>query len=50
MILGLLSWGFPGGFMSTGLWPTPYPQKEVGHFYFCDNFGKSGPVFIIFHC
>jgi len=21
-------------------------QKHVGHFYFCDNFGKSGPIII----
>ena len=25
-------------------------QKNTCHFYFYDNFGKRGPIFIIFHC
>jgi len=24
-------------------------EKEVGHYYFCDNFHKSKPIFTIFH-
>jgi len=27
---------------------TPCFRKKVGHFYFCDNFANSGPIFIIF--
>jgi len=25
-------------------------SEKFSHFYFYDNFDKSGPVFIIFHC
>ena len=26
------------------------PEKSIRHFYLCDNFGKSGLIFIILHC
>ena len=37
-------------YCSVDLPTTPCLDQKVGHFYFHDNFGNSGPILYFFRC